>query len=155
MIRESFAAFGITADPPVMSASVGRRRAFSYSLLHAAEFARPDEVARFIWANAAHLGIPTDKYLDVEDVQPSVRVGPDGFVVREVVATYIQLIDGTGHALMAIARAMGGALHVPEGIDPGARIQLQGGGTLIFDDTAGSSSIFRSLSTTGGANPSG
>ena len=31
--------------------------------------------------------------LEVVSVQPSVRVGPDGFVAPETVATYVQSLD--------------------------------------------------------------
>jgi hypothetical protein len=33
-------------------------------------------------------------YLHVEHVRPSVRVGPDGIVVAETVAEYIQFLEG-------------------------------------------------------------
>ena len=32
----------------------------------------------------------------VSDVQPSIRVGPDGFVIHETIACYVQSVEGTG-----------------------------------------------------------
>jgi hypothetical protein len=133
-ITATFEAFGIVAADPETRPSVGRHHAFSYALLHAGELERRDEMFRFIWANADRLGIPIDQYLEVEAVQPSVRVGPDGFVVRELVATYVQLVNGSGDELGALAAGLGGHLEVPSSIVRGTKIQLQGGGTLIFDD---------------------
>src|SRR5207302_2325346 len=70
-------------------------------------------------------------------VQPTVRVGPDGFVVNEIVAVYIQSIDGTPEELCAHARQSvkpgEPGLELPDDLPPGARVKLWGGGTLIFD----------------------
>src|SRR5262249_34083067 len=52
----------------------------------------PQEVFRFIWENRTALKIDTDSYIEVESVRPSVRVGPDGFVLHETVAEYIQIL---------------------------------------------------------------
>ena len=54
-----------------------------------------DEVFRFLWQNADALGIERDYYLAVESVRPSVRVGPDGLIVNEVVADYIQTLKAS------------------------------------------------------------
>ena len=33
-----------------------------------------------------------DSYVEVQSVRPSVRVGPDGFVLHETVAEYVQIL---------------------------------------------------------------
>lgn len=134
-VRASFARFGIRAAEPRRVAAVGRRAAFSYGSVHAADLReRRDEVFRWIWENASLLGIPTDYYLSVESVDPCVRVGPDGFVVHEVVITYIQLLDGTLATLNQVATRHGATLSIPLGTDPSTEAQLQGGGTIVFDE---------------------
>ncbi len=50
-----------------------------------------DEVFKFIWENQKALGICTSAYTQVLSVRPSVRVGIDGFVLRETVAQYYQV----------------------------------------------------------------
>ena len=50
----------------------------------------PDEVFRFIWENAPVFGIDRRYRLRVDSVRPSMRVGPNGLVVPEVVADYVQ-----------------------------------------------------------------
>jgi hypothetical protein len=87
----------------------------------------PDEVFRFIWENAEVLGIDLRFRLNVESVHPSVRVGPDGLIVPEVAADYIQTLD-------LLAGELGGlGIEPPANLDPSTPVQLWGGGVLIFD----------------------
>jgi hypothetical protein len=51
-----------------------------------------EEVFRFIWENRKPLGINKDSYIEVQSVRPSIRVGPDGFLLHETVAEYIQIL---------------------------------------------------------------
>ncbi|MBO9523000.1 MAG: hypothetical protein J7518_15820 [Nocardioidaceae bacterium] len=87
-----------------------------------------DEVFRFLWENAHRLGIETEYYTTVETVLPSQRIGPDGLIVSETVATYVQMLDLKAGELERIS-----GLNLPEGIDPATPVQLFGGGTLVFD----------------------
>ena len=91
----------------------------------------PDEVYRFIWENAAVLGIDPAYYTHVEAVRPSTRVGPDGLVVHEAVADYVQMLDMTAAEFLAAAGEAATAL--PPNVRPETKLQLLGGGTLIFD----------------------
>lgn len=50
-----------------------------------------DEVFRFIWDNRTALELRDGAYTEVLSVRPTVRVGIDGFVVRETVAEYYQV----------------------------------------------------------------
>lgn len=87
-----------------------------------------DEVFRFLWQNARRLGISTDWYTTVESVLPSQRIGPDGLIVSETVATYLQMVDLKAGEFERIS-----GLNLPDGIDPVTPVQLFGGGTLVFD----------------------
>ena len=106
-----------------------------YAGLHLDELKdHPDEVFRFIWDNARALDLRTEFYLSVESVVPARRVGPDGFVVYESAASYVQLLDGSAAELVQLAASQGGSLQLPDGLDPATRVQIQGGGALIFDE---------------------
>src|SRR4030095_8849001 len=53
----------------------------------------PDEVFRFICENWKTLGLYKEAYTRVLSVRPCLRIGPDGFALRETVAEYMQIID--------------------------------------------------------------
>src|SRR5262249_51561495 len=88
----------------------------------------PEEVFRFIWENRKPLGINKDSYIEVESVRPSIRVGPDGFVLRETVAEYVEIVTLQANELNRLG------LKAPNGIPPLRRIRIFGGGALIFDE---------------------
>jgi hypothetical protein len=88
----------------------------------------PDEVFRFIWQNRNLLGVHEDAYTRVISVRPCLRVGPDGFALRETVSEYVQMIDLRARELADLG------IQKPEGMDDGLLIRLYGGGTLIFDE---------------------
>jgi hypothetical protein len=94
------------------------------SMLH-----EPQEVFRFIWENRSTLKIDPDSYVEVQSVRPAVRVGPDGFVLHETVAEYIQILTLQANELK---KRLG--IIPPKGVDPGRRIRIFGGGALIFDE---------------------
>jgi hypothetical protein len=87
-----------------------------------------DEVFRFIWDNRSIIKIAKDVHTRVLSVRPCVRIGPDGFLLRETVAEYMQLVE-------LEARELGRwGIRVPTGMRPETPLVLQGGGTLIFDE---------------------
>jgi hypothetical protein len=134
-LETAFRRYGIREARPRHIETFGRRDAPTYRSIHEEELRiRRDEVFRLLWQNATLLGIPTDYYLSVETVTPCARVAPDGFVVREVVATYIQMLDGTAAELRALAARLGGELAIPDGVSDATRLELLGGGTVIFDE---------------------
>jgi hypothetical protein len=94
------------------------------SMLH-----EPQEVFRFIWENRTMLKIDADSYIEVQSVRPAVRVGPDGFVLHETVAEYIQILTLQANELK---KKLG--LVPPKGIDPRRRIRIFGGGALVFNE---------------------
>jgi hypothetical protein len=111
-----------------------------------------DEVYRYLWQNAEELHIEAREYATkIIDVQPSIRVGPNGLVVHETLAAYVQNVEGklgdlvkhselhnaahaqtqqTNGAALVQARE---ALDIPPGMDEDIVVQLWGGGVLIFD----------------------
>lgn len=104
-----------------------------------------DEVFRFIWENDELLALRLDVPIFVEAIRPSVRVGPDGFVVHETVVTYVQNLDATIQELVDYsqdptnqylpvgARKSSGPLSAPPGVDLARGIRIFGGGSIIFD----------------------
>ncbi len=87
-----------------------------------------DEVFRFLWHNARQLDLNTSYYTHVEAVRPSQRVGPDGLVVTESVASYVQMLQLTAGEFQQLA-----GLKLPDGIAAETPLQIFGGGTLVFD----------------------
>jgi hypothetical protein len=127
-LRTSFADFGMAPQGRVVE--IGRVARLTYDSINAAELRqRSDEVFRFLWLNAVPAGLDRAYYATVDDLVPSIRVGPDGLVLQEVVGTYRQMLNGTAAELKALSK---GALDVG-GLEDGTPIQLHGGGTLIFD----------------------
>jgi hypothetical protein len=93
------------------------------------DVSRP-EVFRFLWENADVLGIDQSYYLKVENVVPSARIGPDGFVVVESVADYVQQLEVTlADARLLAPEEFTSLDHLP-GDTP---VKFWGGGTIIFD----------------------
>jgi hypothetical protein len=101
----------------------------SYDRIHLESLQRDrDEVFRFLWENRRQLKLYENAYTKVTSVRPCVRVGPDGFVLRETVAEYVQMID-------LKARELGRfGLKAPKDMPESLSIRLHGGGTLIFDE---------------------
>ncbi len=122
-----------------------------------------DEVFRFIWDNRGPLKLQDGAYTQVLSVQPSTRIGVDGFVVRETVAQYYQVARLTPDELRAVgirlprdyeralkagARAATTAGNNYKPVDhdeapppaadedalEAARTPVYGGGILIFDE---------------------
>jgi len=87
-----------------------------------------DEVFRFIWENRNDLELTPDAFSQVLSVRPSLRVGPDGFALRETVAEFYQVLRLRPSEL---AERLGFAL---PGLTEDDVIPLYGGGTLIFDE---------------------
>jgi hypothetical protein len=131
-LRKSFEAYGI--DRPAWASRIADVSGeplvydrFNYASLRSS----PDEVFRFLWDNAHWLGVDRTWHTVVTSVRPSVRVGPDGLVVAEVVAEYTQTVNLTGADLPGLPGAF--AFEAPAGIDADTKLQLWGGGVLVFD----------------------
>jgi hypothetical protein len=88
-----------------------------------------EEVFRFIWENQNPLRINKDSYVEVQSVRPAIRIGPDGFVLHETVAEYIQILTLQANELKKVL-----GITPPKGVSPLRRIRIFGGGALIFDE---------------------
>ena len=86
----------------------------------------PEEVYQFIWNNAAVLEIDVRFPTRVERVLASTRVGPDGLIVNEILADYVQ-------TLLTTADNLPPGMHAPAGMAPDTVVELWGGGVLVFD----------------------
>lgn len=127
-LENAFAAFGVNRPSPgIVDLTQGSDQPRYHHLNFTALRTDRDEVFRFLWENAELLSVNRSFYTRVERIRPAVRVGPDGFVVAEAVADYVQILGGTAQELAALG------LRVPEAVPEAAEIQVWGGGALVFD----------------------
>lgn len=148
-LRHEFAAWGISPAAGAGSDGGGRgpagtwRRApqgegLHYGSVHReALISQPDEVFRFLWENREHFGLCRDVWTEVVSVRPCVRLGPDGFILHETVAEYMQALNLKAGELAAFRRA--GAktgIPKPDGMPDDTPVKLWGGGVLVFDEYA-------------------
>lgn len=89
-----------------------------------------DEVFRFLWENRRCLGVYEDAYTWVISVRPCVRLGPDGFVLRETISEYRQTLDLEAGQLPSLCKGM----NKPQGMPNDMPVRLHGGGVLVFDE---------------------
>jgi hypothetical protein len=87
----------------------------------------PDEVFRFVWENRRRLRLH-DTYTQVQSVRPTIRFDIDGFLLRETVAEYVQVLRLRAGEL----RRLG--LRKPDGMANDREVPLYGGGALVFDE---------------------
>lgn len=135
IIAQSFKDYGIKPtsklnggiwDPP------DRKLVLVYDRTHFEPMQRDrDEVFRFIWENRKALGLLDNAYTYVQSVRPSLRLGPDGFVLRETVAEYIQTLDLKASELAKYK------IKTPSELPPESPVKLYGGGALVFDEFGG------------------
>lgn len=130
LLRGSFEAWGIhpaSAQPD--GTWVSPKTPLKYEGVHFESLQRDhDEVFRFLWENRGDLHVYEDAFAKVNWVRPVVRVGPDGFVLRETVAEYIQKIEVEARQLKELD------IDTPDDLPDDAPVTLYGGGTLIFDE---------------------
>jgi hypothetical protein len=130
---DAFKAFDIESRHRVTDlAALGT---LDYGGLNAAELRnRDDELFRFLWLNAADVGLDPDYYASVDALRPSFRVSPEGFLLQEVVATYRQMLNGSAAELQALSlRMTGRKMPLPDGLDANTQVQIHGGAAIIFD----------------------
>lgn len=138
ILRQSFAAYGIKPSPKTEEGGYWRMVDvdLSYDRTHFDSMLRdPNEVFRFIWDNRDRLGIESKDeffgkaYTKVESVRPCIRIGPDGFTIRETVAEYVQIATLRFDELADV-----GIVDVDADMAPEQEITLYGSGALIFDE---------------------
>jgi hypothetical protein len=138
-VRRSFEAYGIK---PATKGGLwkGVEKSLRYERVHFDPMQRDaDEVFHFVWENRDkdHLDLMQQGYTRVLSVRPCVRQGPDGFILRETVAEYLQVVKvraGDLKSMQAMKRRKRVVIEKPEGMPDEQEIYLYGGGTLIFDE---------------------
>jgi len=150
-LRAQFAAFGITPASASGGAEPGTwapaPAGLNYERVRFESMRSDrDEVFRFLWDNRVRLRLRDDAYTEVLSVCPCVRVGPDGFTLRETVATYYQVARLTADEVAergiripaGLRKLLGGGRRraVAEDVDDDDErtIAIYGGGTLVFDE---------------------
>jgi hypothetical protein len=133
-VTAAFAAFGLRA-PRLKTARIKVKewpsyRSFSYAALRS----DPDEAFRFVWENVGLLSVDSRFYLNIENVRPSVRIGPRGFVVAETVVDYVQELILSAAEFNAICSVEKPGVAAPASIPLSTQLKLWGGGTIIFDE---------------------
>lgn len=133
LLLESFADYGV--EPASINAADGSWEGcdakLTYDRSHFESMMRdPDEVFRFVWENREALKLHEQAYTKVISVRPCLRIGPDGFALRETVAEYIQMMTIQAQELQYFDPPIG----KPEGLASGREVTIYGGGALIFDE---------------------
>lgn len=114
-------------EPPVSDET----KKLTYECVHRESLEQnPDEIFRFIWENRETLEVYEDAYTWVISVRPCVRVAPDGFVLRETVSEYRQVLDTTADELPGVCEGM----KKPRGMPGDTPVRIHGGGVLVFDE---------------------
>jgi hypothetical protein len=126
ILEIAFARFDIKAGEKLYG--IGASTPLSYRGTNASAL-RSDrtEISRFIWQNADVLEIDRRWYTEVVDVSPVTRTGPDGLLLNEVVATYVQQLEAPKDWL--VSQQLNGASELPDK----AVLRMFGGGALVFD----------------------
>jgi hypothetical protein len=133
ILRDSFIAYGIKPASKGTASEPGvwdpPEDGLNFERSHFESMQRdPDEVFRFVWENRRMLRLNEDAYSRVLSVRPCLRIGPDGFALRETVAEYMQIINLQATELKNLKIAM------PKDMPKDQQVTLYGGGTLIFDE---------------------
>ncbi len=132
-IRSSFKRYGIVPPKRDVDPATGYWKEWDkdvlYSRAHFESMLRDkEEVFRFIWENRGALEIDGRGFTRVNFVRPAMRVGPDGLMLRETVAEYVQEVRIFGAEVKAIL-----GCERPAGMTTTQSITAYGGGTLVFD----------------------
>lgn len=126
-VREQFEAWGIEGPRPGIVDMTGRDQP-RYERTNASVLGSDrDEALRFLWENADVFELDRTWRTSIEFLRPSVRIGPDGLLVSELLVGYVQDVELTA----AQAGALG--VEIPAGVDDELELRLSGGGVIVFD----------------------
>lgn len=138
-IRSSFGSFGIAPASKYGGAEAGvwgepvkeDHGDIIYDRTHFEPMQRDrDEVFRFIWENRKALRLRVGAFTRVQSVRPCVRIGEDGFTLRETVAEYVQILRLDPDELAELGYTDPGEKALPRDRE----VFMYGGGVLIFDE---------------------
>lgn len=103
---------------------------FIYSRTHFDSMLRDrEEVFRFVWENREPLQLGDLGYIDIQSVRPSIRIAPDGFILRETIVEYVQRLTLTAKELASDFKVA-----MPPDMPGWKRVSILGGGTIVFDE---------------------
>ncbi|MFN3323280.1 MAG: hypothetical protein ACK5AZ_07280 [Bryobacteraceae bacterium] len=131
ILRESFAGYGIepVSQPEGSGTWEPVEGSFRYDRIGFEHLQRdPTEAFRFLWDNREALKMYEDAFCRVMAVKPTLRVGPDGFLVRETLAEYYQVLDLRASDLRRLD------IRKPATMPDDTVVTLYGGGVLLFND---------------------
>ncbi len=134
--RASFAAYGIEPaysggeqEAGVWGAGTqGRDISYARANMDSMRWNR-EGMFKLLWDNYDVLGLDRDIFTKIDSVRPVWRIGPEGFILRETVAEYHQILK---RATSEDLKRLG--IDFPASKAEGEHIDLVGGGTLIFDE---------------------
>jgi hypothetical protein len=132
VMRDSFAPAGITAVPDDELDGLAGLRDLRYPVRLSSLASDPEEVYRFLWENPSILraaAIDPEVPVVVERVRPSLRVAPDGFIVSEIGASFVQQVSMSAHEAR---RRLGLKTDGPVVLRGGGLIRFNEGGRLAF-----------------------
>jgi hypothetical protein len=131
ILLESFKAYGVEPASDVEAQGIWKPAPspLRYDRIHFEAMQRdPDEVFRFVWENRKKLDLCDEAYTQVYSVRPCLRIGPDGFMLRETVAELVQVLE-------VRARELGSyRIRKPDDMPDSERVRIYGGAALIFDE---------------------
>ncbi len=134
IIRDTFAAYGIQppagrTDPDGCWLTFADNDKVRYQNSHFDSMLRDsEEVFRFLWENREVLQIDERAYTEVVSVRPSLRFGPDGFILRETVCEFTSRVNLFGAEFTSVFKEPR-----PEWLKSNMPFTVYGAGTLIFD----------------------
>ncbi len=136
LLIEAFKPWGIYPHPAKKGQEIGTYCPFDKDLRYSRGNSDSmhwdrEGMFRFVWENRRHLGLVDDAYTKVSSVRSVSRVAPDGFIVRETIAEYYQLVKQADRGVLRHFR-----IPVPDFVADNLdiRFDLVGGGALIFDE---------------------
>lgn len=135
-LRAAFASFGIEpACPGLPGREPGSwnpppaETPFVYDRTHFESLrSDPDELFRFLWENREAFRLHNEAHTRVLSVRPCMRMGRDGFILRETVVEYHQTLQLFAHELHTLGIAK------PDGMPDDTQVTLYGGNAVIFDE---------------------
>lgn len=88
----------------------------------------PDELFRFLWENRGPFRLNDQAFTRVLSVRPCVRIGRDGFVLRETAVEYHQQLRVFARELHTLG------IRKPDRMPGDVEVTLYGGNAVIFDE---------------------
>ncbi len=133
VLRESFESYGIhpssnSKTEPGTWETPPDRPEVVYDRTHFEAMQRDDDEAfRFIWENRKAFKLNEEAYTRVLSVRPCLRIGVDGFALRETVVEFLQRLVLRAEELKRLG------IRKPKDMPAHQEVILYGGNAMIFD----------------------